>query len=381
MNRYRFPSLPALGAWAAVLMAFLLLSACGSQSPGPPDALFLNWDDFGRVQLLRLPVSSDEPARSITGKDPSLVGDVTTFSVAPDGSRIAYSILLDSGDSEIRLINPGTGQDELAMACPAAECGELNWAPDSRRLVYERRDLSGAAAGQPQIWWLESDTGETVPLVEDDSGPTYGASFSPDGQWLAYVSTKDQGIVVVNLLDGFQRLIATDTGMPPRWSLDSQSLVYSARELLVLHGEEGDDHDSHGHDFGSAILLYVQDMSDETTAARRLSPDAAVDDSSPSLSPDGQWLVIGRRVPDTASGRQLWLMRADGSEARALTADPGQHYGPATWSPDGQFLLYQRYPTAELNANPSIWMLEINSGVEQQLAESGFTPAWLTVNE
>lgn len=371
MSCWRRLNLSCVAGWAAVLWLLVSLAACSGHTAAA-DVVYLAWDDAGRVQLFRS--TSGEPRVPLTGANQP-AGDVTMFSPSPGGDMIVYSLLLDEGGSEIRRIATGSGRDELLLACPAAECSELVWSPNSQRLIYERRDLSGTAAGRPQLWWLDTTSSETVPLIDDD-GSAYGAAFSPDAQWLAYVSPQEQGVVVVNLITGEQRLLPSETGMPPRWSPDSTSLVFSNSELVVIHEQEGDDHDSHDHDYGTAVHLFVQDVTSAEPPIP-LSPDLTVDDSAPVFSPDGEWLIVGRRAAGTASGRQLWLMRSDGTEARALTTDDVLHHGWVSWSPDGRRLLYQRYPAFEPDPRPSVWMMDVATGDVQELAPVGFLPQWL----
>lgn len=360
----------------AILLGALLLAAgmtACDRGPTVADVVYLSWDDGGRVQLFRSG-GTGAPVQ-LTGTDGTVVGDVTTFSPSPHGNVIVYSLLLDVGGSEIRRLALDSGRDERLLACPGAECGEFAWAPDNRRLVYERRDLSGPAAGRPQLWWLDTADGETLPLIDDD-GSAYGATFSPDGQWLAYVSPQEQGVVVVNLLTGEQQLVPSETGMPPSWSPDSASLVFSNSELVVIHSEEGDDHASHDHDYKTAVHLFVQDVA-AAAPPIPLSPDLTVDDSAPVFSPDGEWLVLGRRAAGTAAGRQLWLMRPDGSEARTLTAEDVLQHGAVSWSPDGRWLLYQRTPAFEPAARPSVWIMAPDTGQTREVAPAGFLPRWV----
>ena len=57
-------------------------------------------------------------------------------------------------------------------------------------------------------------------------------------------------------------------------------------------------------------------------------------------APENAWLVWHRGAPETDAPRRIWLARADGSEARTLTAGTGRM---PTWSPDGRWISYHHY--------------------------------------
>lgn len=351
----------------------IVVTACGREGQAVPSVYYLGWDSAGRTHLFRW--DGDASAlEQLTALDSSREGDVSTFAVSPDGSTIAYSLALDDGGSEIRHVDSRSGRDELLLSCPHAECGELTWSPDNLRLAYERRDVSGATAGGVRLWWLDTQTGETVPLLDVDT-PAYGAAFSPDGQWLAYVSPADEGVVVVGLLSGDQRLLPSQTGMPPRWAPDSTSVVFSNQELQVAHGAEGDDHDSHSHEYTTSSPLFLQNVTTEAPPLR-LSPEGAVDDSGVAWSPDGQWLAWGRSVAGAATGRQVWIMRSDGRDARALTSDAYWQHGSLSWSPDGRHVLYQRAPATGAATRPSIWLMDVATGEAEEIISAGYLPRW-----
>lgn len=64
--------------------------------------------------------------------------------------------------------------------------------------------------------------------------------------------------------------------------------------------------------------------------------------SSPEISPDGQRIVYVRQFMDIMEDRvrgNLWIMNADGSDARPLTSG-NRNDGSPVWSADGQKLLY-----------------------------------------
>jgi TolB protein len=358
---------------AGLLLVALISTGCtsGLRSNG---ILYIGWDERGHNQIYRLDQPAD-PARALTTLDPDRPGDVADFALSPDGEMVAYSLLYDDGGSAIWGVSPRGGDATLLLDCPDAECTGLSWAADSRRVAYERRLRDGGAIASPHLFWLDTRTGETLPLVEGDVYPSYGARFAPSGDWLGYVSLPDEGVVVYRESDGQQANLASYTGMPPAWSPDGGRLIISDLSLEVIHGEEGDDHTSHSHDYATAVHLFVIDdpLGEER---RQLSPPGPVDDSAPAWSPSGEWVAFGRRHPDTASGRQLWLVREDGRDARALTDDQSIHHGPPSWSADGERLLYQRVAAFEPAARPSIWVMDVGSSEQEQLVAEGFQPVW-----
>jgi Tol biopolymer transport system component len=75
-------------------------------------------------------------------------------------------------------------------------------------------------------------------------------------------------------------------------------------------------------------------------------------------------------------GKQIWLMRADGSQAGFLTNDTDIHHALPRWSPDGRTIAFQRYPLKEANASTSIWLLDVDSGISRELVVGGNRPVW-----
>ncbi len=359
-----------------LFLALFLLAATGCRpAAAEPSILFLRPGPNGAAQLFHQ-AAGDPSARQLTGLDDPHAPEVIDFAVAPSGQRIAYTAITADGGSAIHLIGADGRGDERLADCPQAECSAPVWSPDGGRLIYELRPRRSGLLDSPRLHWLDADTGETLPLIEGNETPGYGARFSPDGRWLSYVSLADDGVVLYRMADGAQRLLSSRVGSPAAWSPDSAAVVYG--DLVVQgHATAPDVEGAVGElpvQESSTVFLYRTMVGEETTR-RRLSPDAAVADSAPAFSPDGQWIAFGRAPANTAAGRQLWIMRADGSEARALTSDPAVTHGPPGWSPDGRTLLFQRYdPAAETT---SVWRLDVATGAATRVAEDGYLPAWL----
>ncbi|MBP6789161.1 MAG: PD40 domain-containing protein [Candidatus Promineofilum sp.] len=350
-------------------VAATLLTGCNSPDRLPP-ILYLRADDAGRIQLYRQDAVAATPRR-LSGQ---AAGDVVDFAPSPDGRRVVYTVA-DGARGSLRSVNRDGDGDREVLACPDAECSGPVWSPDGARLVYERRLLAAnGALGSPRLYWLDPTDGATLPLVAGEV-IGYGARFSPDGAWLSYVSPGDAGVVLYHLADGRQRLLSSRVGRPAAFSPDSAQVIVSD---LVLEGNPTapDDGDTPAPiQESSRVFLYRVSLAEE--GRERLSADLPVDDSAPAWSPDGQWVAFGRAPADAASGRQLWLMRPDGSEARSLTSDPNLFHGPPTWSPDGTTLLYQRFDLSDPAATPEVWHLRLADSLPTLIAPGGYLPAWL----
>ncbi len=114
----------------------------------------------------------------------------------------------------------------------------------------------------------------------------------------------------------------------------------------------------------AAAVIAVAAVSGVASAAKR---PVTVDDlmairnvTDARVSPDGTRVVYVVSVPDLAANRHdsdLWLVNADGSGRRRLTAGPGRDDGPR-WSPDGRRIAF----LSDRDGSTRIWRIAPDGG-------------------
>jgi WD40 repeat protein len=227
-----------------------------------------------------------------------------------------------------------------------------------------------AGAGRPELAFTADvlsnaeifvmrDDGTDIRRVTDSLGPDFKPSWSPDGQQIAFRTSRDgqDEIYVMNADGTCQRNLTHDLAddRSPAWSPDGASVAYdhffndSFQDITVIDvaglarrrvTRSSGEYPAWSPDgtriaFASARAgnydIYVIDA--DGTNERRLTSYAGYD-MDPAWSPDGEWIVYAGGG-DSFRHIQIHVMHADGSDDRALTSDEATNRFPA-WSLDGR---------------------------------------------
>ena len=222
--------------------------------------------------------------------------------------------------------------------------------PDGQWVAY-----AGAGASSLDIY-LQSTSGETpIDLTRDSNADDDQPAFSPDGQRIAFRSSREGGGIFVMGRTGEAVRRVTRTGFNPAWSPDGTMLAYATERvgLMPLNWE------------GVSELWVVPVEGGE---ARRLGLGDGV---QPQWSPHGTRIAFQTRL-GTKAQMDIMTVPASGGVATAVLSDAATDWSPA-WSPDGRFL----YFVSDRGGSMNLWRVPIDevSGRGRGEPEPVTTPA------
>jgi dipeptidyl aminopeptidase/acylaminoacyl peptidase len=239
---------------------------------------------------------------------------------SPDGKKLLYKSNKD-GSTQLYLRWMDSGA-ESKLTNLTQSFGEVTWSPSGKHLAF--------------TMFVPESSKSLVQLPKPPAGakwnqpPTYIDDFKYRADGSGYLKQGNQQIFVLSADGGTPRQI-TDAPFnhgTPQWSKDEQSLIFSANlhdnaELDPLNSE-------------------VYSISLETGEVKALT-DRQGPDNNPVVSPDGSKIAyLG--FDDRYQGYQvtkLYVMNADGSNARLISGDLDRDVNSIYWGADNQTLYFK----------------------------------------
>ena len=185
------------------------------------------------------------------------------------------------------------------------------------------------AVGVTSLWVADPDGGRQLQLADEASF----SDWSPDGSRLAFDFPGGDDVHIATISpDGSDREQLTDQpGIQesPKWSPDGQWITYGSFDP--------DQHD----EFSTSIWVMRADGSD----ARQVTTDGF--DVEPVFSPDGTRIAFGRLVEISEDSflEAVYVVNVDGSGLREVVPARAKLEHP-DWSPDGRWITFSITPGA-----------------------------------
>jgi len=237
-----------------------------------------------------------------------------------DSTKLGFTALIDGNSHPFRMDRDGRNKLDLTKESKEFAYG-FSSSRDGRRIAYHK---------SYQVYLADAD-GSNLLHVKTGQPFNFGPTWSPDGQWVLFVSgehyrchphvVRADGTGLRKLADrgGYKGVIEFldvfdfhgGSSDLPVWSADGQSVFYTAQ-------------------VGSNVELF-QALLDGSTRQLTKSPKGSLH-YHPQPSPDGKWLAYGSK---RAGVRQLYVMRlADRSEKQITHLKDGQAAMWPHWQPD-----------------------------------------------
>ena len=158
--------------------------------------------------------------------------DHSSVSWSPDGKSVLYRVLRRNRDVATTTIEAqsadGSGAPVVVVpaSIPRGRLGEARWTPDGLGVVFTYRSEKTLTT---DIWYhpLRGDTASRP--LRNTAADEYEPEVSPDGRWMAYVSSESGTSEVY--LTAFPSAagkwpISVGGGRDPQWSRDGRSITY-----------------------------------------------------------------------------------------------------------------------------------------------------------
>ncbi|MCD4783299.1 MAG: hypothetical protein K8T10_05630 [Candidatus Eremiobacteraeota bacterium] len=179
---------------------------------------------------------------------------------------------------------------------------------------------------------------------------SWGVSFAAISPDCSKIALMGKGEVCVMNIDGSNLKQVTNMGIThpsqPNWSPCGTKILFGSHKRIYLINADGSHPDT-----GAALTPKDLTRSDYGTG-----------DDWPRFSPDGEWISFGsdRFSEDPPYPPKIMVMDTNGNKIHALSSYP-HHDHHSTWSPDGRYIVYNRYGAVPPSTDPDIlWRIEID---------------------
>jgi Tol biopolymer transport system component len=196
---------------------------------------------------------------------------------SPDGLRIAFSSKRgDLFHIYSKTVDSAGGEQPLVTT--AGDKFVEHWSPDSRYLT--------ATILKSGLWVLPLGSGDRPRMIRaGDAVDTWQSEFSPDGRWLAYMSSesgKPEVYVEPFPSTGVRWQVSTQGGAEPHWRGDSKELLYLSADRMLT----------------AVTVSGTEWKPSKPQPLFRVTIPDLTGDTDYTVSPDGRFLVVNTFIAE-----------------------------------------------------------------------------------
>jgi dipeptidyl aminopeptidase/acylaminoacyl peptidase len=304
------------------------------------------------ISLPLAPFARPQSKRPVAIDDIYRTQQVANPQCSPDGKWVAYTLTVTDRDADKRrtsiwMVNWG-GTHDVQLTSSPDDNSSPRWSPDGNYLAFLSTRPAGA---KKQIWLLDRLGGEARQLT------------NVSGEIGAYAWSPDSSKIVLEMSD-------SDSDPEPKKSTNPASKVPKPIVISRYHFK----HDVEGYlTASSRTQLYLFEI--KTKKLEPLTADKNFEDSDPGWSPDGTRIAFAsthEKDPDQSGTQDIFIVEARpaSSPVKLVTADsPGRQH--LAWSPDGKLIAFLQGTELKYDAykQDSLAVIPAAGGASRTLTE------------
>ncbi len=264
--------------------------------------------------------------------------------------------------------------DARQLTSDRAQEGFPTWSPDGKFIIYQHTDMQDTT-GKNGLWKISLDGSEAEQVF---SGIAEHAQWSPDGRYIVFDADTGQTIKMIPAEGGDPIKFLPDTiqithGGLPCWSPDGSKIAFKDSEYYLCIYDVSSEQTSRIYKQEGLLLIpgcwsadgeyiYAALMDKPTRKSTMWKIFADGKEKKQilgkldnfyryiAISPDGSLLIYAAKEGKYLG---LFIMLAEGGNSLPLAGTKYGHNEAASWSPDGEKLVFAR--------NFDIWLMDMNN--------------------
>jgi Tol biopolymer transport system component len=314
-------------------------------------------DQYPKGALYAVPV--------LGGASRKILTDVSQpISVSRDGKQIVFGRYKLTGTDDHLLVADTTGANERLLATVSEpdylQGSAAAWSPDGRTIAVGYGSVIEGATGPSPVYKMRVavisvDSPVFKPITTESWSNIGSMVWFSDGSGLAFVAAETRSgskqIWQCSYPDGQARRITNDLNS---YDFDSLSITADDGALIAVQKHP------------VSQIWVVPDG--DSGKARAIATRRNVQDGRHGLG----WTPDGRIVYDSSasSSSSIWIMNADGSDAKQLSDGSGDDFAPEV-APDGRHIIF-----GALRNGFQVWQMGTDGGNPRQMTHGTGIPTF-----
>jgi Tol biopolymer transport system component len=258
------------------------------------------------------------------------------------------------------------GRIDITRLTSSGKVADAAISPDGRYVVH-----SVDEGGAQSLWVRQVNTNSNVEIVPPAEVSYRGLTFSPDGDYVYYVSVLNStrmGILhKIPVLGGASRRLIEDVDTPVTVSPDGKQMAF-----IRVYPETAE----------SVLIVAGTDGTGERKLAARKQPDSfpastTEERAGPAWSPDGKVIACGTRSVDQAGAyHQIVTVAVSDGTVTPISSRRWYHIRRLAWLADGSGVLTTAAEQVGSYLSHQVWLVSYPDGAARKITNDLNNALW-----